>query len=483
MYHHWILSPPLRQYLIKALLKAPDIALKETRDSVVRQLPQALQEVIRDDPQAQLHVALIIDVCLQHDWGMEALYDALHFIFAGTYAIEVISAAFQRCNPRPLPLSELASLKESLRAVQISGDLVRSCYRNYAARYGPCSEPDERGSLFCVLEHLSCFAKPQDQSHPIVGMLRSLIKHMEPEEKSAVNNWLAERSDLLGVSYDTSDNSPESKSNTGSHPSLLIELAPSDNGTYRVQAWFWEQHATMIFADDQRYTLNQVREIVLPNIYERCVDQLAVGDEGLIVEFFLPIALITEAVDQWDFLFEGEKLGFRYKVAVRLQERAATKIYWPAWFSRWKSLTSLRRPITPGLLARVSNIEDIHQKYLRLELDTRPVLLLSCGLPESEMRKKQLLGLLLRAGTPVALWPRHVLTDVRTCDELLYTIIAGDASEVSTDDIPALIRHQRKQAYICEQEHIGHHLSFIWDNPERLPHRLLHLAAPIREGV
>ncbi|MFG6100968.1 hypothetical protein U2F10_01865 [Leptothoe sp. EHU-05/26/07-4] len=204
--------------------------------------------------------------------------------------------------------------------------------------------------------------------------------------------------------------------------------------------------------------LNQALEYLTGQRYE------------LTIEVFLPLSYLCANVDSWeltDLFFEDETylLGTKYPVIVRSQERLdprylASRL--PQWHSNWDRVTaSLASVPTQDAFEHLDQMETCNWKQVGNRLKQKLGLKMTCGLVEAH--KKYLFTCILKAASPIAIWPRQDLPG--QCSAINQLVMAGPLS-----DLREVVRQKREEADCadCPQSHVGSHLAVLWENPNRL---------------
>lgn len=194
----------------------------------------------------------------------------------------------------------------------------------------------------------------------------------------------------------------------------------------------------------------------------------------LTVEFFLPLNLMNKALEQcaipgpagWG---EHMPLGLQRNCAhvlLRSQDRleGGFKRCLPTWERKWKILQS-------SATAETTFVDgDRHKIKLGDKLESDEVFGLSLSKPPTLSRKGEI-AMLLITGTPAAIWLRCQTTELSLCDCLHSKVLSGNLSDVSRA-VWSLRQQTPKPEGLEDLEssaELGHHLSFMWENPERVP--------------
>ncbi len=194
---------------------------------------------------------------------------------------------------------------------------------------------------------------------------------------------------------------------------------------------------------------------------------------NLTIEFFLPYEYLVGAVDKWQVMVGFPRLnrfnsmGRKHQVVVRSLDRLEDcdllnrlRKTWQNNLAKTEIYTQIEQLDCPiGC-----NWEDLTQ---RLE-QSRLALALTCLKPTCNMscnstNMDDLFGSILEAGTPIALWSRQCnLSDVQsTMERLLISEILRNPNSLLQE-----VQNIRKAAKTDNNQHLGHHLGILYDEPK-----------------
>ncbi|MGY0233113.1 VMAP-C domain-containing protein [Longispora urticae] len=189
----------------------------------------------------------------------------------------------------------------------------------------------------------------------------------------------------------------------------------------------------------------------------------------LTIEFVLPDELLSHPVDQWKVTPMGfpRELGMEYPVVVRSLERVRNSLTRGRWRRRWSWLQSNGGHISAVQWLHLGAVDQaMLLADLRISGDDHPVCLVLCGQPGTDEALKKAIAAVLEAGVPAVLWCRDDRTAKRFEDET--TVMLGGREVL---DLPMLVLRHRQDAVRRGRptEHLGLHLSLLWEDAERLP--------------
>lgn len=203
----------------------------------------------------------------------------------------------------------------------------------------------------------------------------------------------------------------------------------------------------------------------IPELLKNFLAQSAkYSSSKLTIEIFLPLDLINQSVDSWEIDDEyglPVTLGSQYKIVIRSYERLLpTYLYKGFWQEKWKIAQQLTdMEVGKALISGDYNnlkkmfVELSNPNIIGLKLTTAPV----------QTGKGSVFALILKTAIPVALWLRQNLAN--NCDEKMNGLL-----QCYIQELPETVKMKRLDAILEPPDtHIGHHLSLLWEDPDRLP--------------
>ena len=199
----------------------------------------------------------------------------------------------------------------------------------------------------------------------------------------------------------------------------------------------------------------------------------------LTIEIFLPSDLMCMEIDRWkitDPIADEITLGIKYPIRLRSLERLNLDYldsYLSQWYEYWDKVRDIlqNEPIQE-LFEHLQEMESFNWKLLSSKLKERIGLKVTCT--HSKSIRKDLFKAILRATTPIAIWTR---TDIANLDQV--TAIDKILTFKPLCHLGESVRLTREQADAQTEEHLGHHLALLWENPYRLtPDIMVELNSP-----
>lgn len=188
--------------------------------------------------------------------------------------------------------------------------------------------------------------------------------------------------------------------------------------------------------------------------------------QQLTVEVFLPLPLLNEAVDIWERQEYGipVRIGCDYSVVVRSIERLKDYGHLSEWQDKWETLRAKMNNHACDLF--IDGNCDLGTLLFKLG-EPEVIALKLAKIPE-QVRVESIFAALLKTATPLALWVRRNLP-----------ILPYQMSEFNSllgcciQELPNRVKLKRRETLLPdnqqEDNHIGHHLALIWEDPHRLP--------------
>ncbi|RZM79546.1 VMAP-C domain-containing protein [Leptolyngbya iicbica] len=285
--------------------------------------------------------------------------------------------------------------------------------------------------------------------------------------------------------------------NTAS-PHLLIWLKTSDiKGVYSIGSLFIPDRTRYNWKKSEGfepipaiapYEDTPIQLAQLPEVIQACLADcrgLCSSAElaNLTIELFLPFSLLKESLewaaafaigdeddDDLEFLEdedEPDPLAILHRFVVRCSDRLLNayerKGFRALWEQQWIQIDPNKQ--SPCCTALLPAEDDTNLKELKIELLQNPekvgIQLLKCP---TQLAVGNPLKAVLTSGAPTAIWLRESLSQVDCNTE--FTTLLGCCVE----GLPESVRQARRNAFpLAKDEHIGHHLSLVWEDPNLVP--------------
>ena len=393
-----------------------------------------------------------------------------------------------------LKKEDAIDLYRLIEKVELSTDTCKKLYK--------LSLPDNFSphinvrTLKLALEHLWNIPMQHENKYPVLYFIEWLavcINEKDQELSSQLRDWVdgmaswlklkQEHIDRMRSEIINENGTPEVRS-----PYLLVNIIPvsgnknrSFKKLYRLHIVLWRspEESRYLRKDDEALELSAIPTVLDQNLQQLSYD---IPDEmwQLCLEFFLPIDLLSCDVDQWvkrDVFLDEIKLGEDHPVLVRSWERASIPQLQIHWYHRWKQFQSLlatKEPYNAYDCMELYKLKPYKERELYNHLlAAKNVSFLGLSFsPGSANLRCNLLREILRAGLPVALWPRVDPQDVD--DEARIISHFEEMCAIDRLDLfPERLQQIRVEAASTNGKALGNHLSLLWDDPGRLPEDLI----------
>jgi len=256
----------------------------------------------------------------------------------------------------------------------------------------------------------------------------------------------------------------------GAHAYVLVEVAQDrwEAEMFSLRAWSCVEACRPIdlppgVPDPQPRPLQEIQAI-LTQLLESPYPHVPEGAE-LTIEVFLPRRLLCWDIDQW-VIQAGKVLktpvGIQHRIVVRWLERPLERAAAAAWSRKWNSFRSTNLPLADSIFWLRSR-QQLNLETLYLELSDRSdrfCLGLAFSPPEAP-EAEDILNMALDAGMPIAFWLRQCRDDPQRVEQDILKALEG----VHVTELPEAVRQTRRQAFKAkEKDHVGNHLTLLWDD-------------------
>lgn len=214
----------------------------------------------------------------------------------------------------------------------------------------------------------------------------------------------------------------------------------------------------------------------LPALVQACLSEVSdKSPQRLMLHLILPMDWLTQAqdYDRWPFSapllnnLDDYRMGEHCCCMIRITERLNPEIlkhFREPWEKKWKQFQNLTSMEICKAFVSGDKVED--PKKLRGLLNQSSNLGLKLSTIHGEDWYRKLFNNLIATGTPVALWLRFdqftsTICPAKALNELLNCTIF---------ELPEVVKQARATAVAEDEDaHIGHHLSFLWEDPNLVP--------------
>ena len=186
------------------------------------------------------------------------------------------------------------------------------------------------------------------------------------------------------------------------------------------------------------------------------------------VEFFLPISAINLNVDMWRVGMGDYRpiVGNRFLVVIHSTDRLNDHMFHAAWKQRWTALGQARGDGSARWLRWTDGVQPSGDLIPKLrDYDVLTAMLVECGalcclgLYESGVLLDMQVMVAAQVGVPAVLWRRDG-GDVTQ----LRSLVSSLAANGQLSELPAKVAELRRAAAGEPEDHLGRHISLIWDS-------------------
>jgi hypothetical protein len=254
---------------------------------------------------------------------------------------------------------------------------------------------------------------------------------------------------------------------------VLLYTYGDDPQRYLPSAWFHGSGLSKkLRLDDEPIAYEDLAEI-LDNLLTHDAEVTRDAASRLVVEVFLPRNLINREIDQLQIAPAGfaRPIGTQHPVVVRPIERLRSPVMHREWRRKWEWLRKHgadRRATAVGIHAITEPVAiEPRQLLVQLMGDSTPVGIIMAFPPaESDSLGSDEYAAGVHSGAPLMIWCRDQRPAVEFLDEI-QGLLAGHGLLM----IPELISRYRQRAHYpeAEHQHLGRHLTLLWDDFDRKP--------------
>ncbi|MBR8839319.1 MAG: hypothetical protein DSM106950_36290 [Stigonema ocellatum SAG 48.90 = DSM 106950] len=366
----------------------------------------------------------------------------------------------------------LAPLEQKQEIFQVMKKAyVECCPRNWGEDW----EDESPDTLEKILSNLGDMPQGNAHESPIVQFVARLSQNPNISEPTAtqLKEWVQQNAkNFSQLLTEISDDEVTTKEQQDSIPTyLIILIKPSQqnqNKHYSVAAWFISDgrkdkfdfrtgqgyNSLDIQEQEEIFQLKQIPTLVQNFLTQAANKYMMDWCEPPIIMFFLPFKLLNEPIDSWKI--EKIPLGIQYHVVIRSCGRLKGYLFRNIWIQKWQALQHRMDSLDEKNLI----FGDGDWKSLLNKLDQPKVVGVKLLKPPS----KDIINVLEKTATPVAIWFRKSLKEINL-QEQFETLVKGGMGA-----LPKIIKEKRSEAFsIDKEQHIGHHISLLWEDPYLLP--------------
>jgi len=274
---------------------------------------------------------------------------------------------------------------------------------------------------------------------------------------------------------------------------LLVEITPDSDDNrrtgpklYQVEITFWRhdgKERKWRAGDEPAVPLTQIPDVLNQVLakYERLW-----GGNALYLEFFLPADLLSLDIDQWEYKLAstpGVKLGMEHPLVVRSLKRVRQLRFRKRWEERWRHFQQYAHTQTSEhifWICAYNEYEELALRNMLIEAETTTCLGIAFApAHQPEDVADPILGPLLDAGIPIAMWPRLYSATDEPATQLQAKLKQLCANKPLAE-WPQQLLQARLRSVNSQDYALSNHVTLLWDDPTRIP-RKYHPNARLRE--
>lgn len=469
----------LQRRFAAAIMRIPGARSRRIRDAYVRGVAGLLgaDPAFPRSDTAEEDVERLVRWCARQPGGMRRLSEAVEATEEHSDLVARLRALAEIGRPAQVLQPEERHRVERLTA-ELDDETRTLLLRDLLARWSPRNRPDTSDPQ-AVLSSLEDAIAGVGEPHPLYVYLSRLAAVFRDPAAGDVEELARQVGDRTGAPpellVDLPGGTPEPDAQF-----FVVRLAESglDPSRYLLDVWLvsgggtWTQRYT----SEQAHHLDDVGPRIDDVLEDLAEDEIEIG--SLRIEFILPRPLLDHPVDQWLAAAPGvsSAIGVHYPVVVRDLSRMRNRIIRSRWRRRCRSLARNGESGAHGAVRFEPVTAGDYDLFPELMRDPdRPVCLIVLG-PAAEHVQSRI-GSWLSAGLPVIAWCRF--NDVaRQFDQRLLTVINGGGINVLPEAVWRLRQDAGRPppAGLGYLDHVGRHVTLIWDLESLLPpdehHRL-----------
>ncbi|WP_250007950.1 hypothetical protein [Actinoplanes sp. M2I2] len=482
----------IQTVLVGVLERTRLVRTQSSRQSLIEQLQDRVGHFsLREHSELRLQTAELVRACSRLIDGVPALVEVVEYLEPGTEEVDQLRRLRDEWEAADvLNEDDWTTLQPLLQNLTPTNLTV--LYQRATEHRSP-GPPSWCADAWQAFVHLAGQNAGPDGLQPSMNFL--VLLEDQVDEKAA--RWIRLRNGRLATGQGLTQQLEERRAYlarggeqpTASTAYLVVQVEPHLDPSGREEmyalSYFRQWHGA-----DSWYSRRGETSLVHLRDLEREVEQLIEQMEidwsdrtgTVFVEFVLPWELLNVGVDRWRKETGSARpiaLAMDYPVVVRSLERLRTQRWHRPWHQRWRQL--LKAPAHSKVYWSHPSGKDYFTRLeSELKADDRVVSLVLSEPPAQRGETgQQEIEAALRAGLPVIIWHRGDCTSAEFREAVTSLVSDGGIGR-----LPLRAKELRHEALRLEPAqrdgHIGHHLTILWDDPERRPDAL---GAPADRGI
>jgi len=452
-------------------------------------------------------VVSIFIACLSTPDGVGQLAWRLYQLDNGSSAWRELDGLVRNLYQASVTYARLQQLQLLLQPLKLPLDVLPNAYRASAPEASALPIGDEITLLPRMLAKLGELPQPgkfllpgetpraEDNILPITEFAAHLAQYArqmrQQNIQKDIESWIKARAQEQGedvAQYMTTLKKKLQASAPASIAYLLIVVEPQDEQTFEIRAWLLDNQNQPA---EKTEPYISPKPVVFTNV-PGCMSEIrrkyaAYLSRDLTIEVFLSDKdLLCCAVDHWRVdsgLAHIEfdiKFGIMHKLVVRSLERAQNMLIRNFWQEKWNMFQSFMQaekfatdgndPKMKGPCWVCEEQDYKNREALFGVLNRYDIVCLTMGFVPSSPEDTNIRAAILAAGIPIVLWPREKMKSLAGAFNRFKAQLADFfQSPQELLNLPDWVFTQRVEAVEAGDDHHGHHLTLLWDDPNRLP--------------
>jgi hypothetical protein len=478
-----------QQRLADALLDCECIRDRRVRDQLL--------QTLRQDPVGQ-HVSIvrqdldradvigILNAFSRHAGGLTALLSCIDLFEPGSVAAERLRALIERVEPDSLLSGEQRAVLEDILSSIICPDAEELYWRS-VGDFGPAPTGTNH-DLASLARDLGDVVS----TGPVPPLLifLELVASRTTGHRLVLQGWIDQQATQWNIdpgelARHRSASTDRAVAQARSYLVVKLESYGADPDQYLLSTWF--EHAggsKPLRQNDEPIAVEDLAGII-DYLTTRDTEVTRDAASRLTVEMVLPRQLINRDVDQWPIAPAGfeRPVGIQHPIVVRSLERLHDRALHREWRRKWgwlKENGSDPRMTVAGThwISRPAEVNP-QQLMIQLMADDPPVcIMMAFAPPDANDLGSDEFAAGVHSGAPAILWCRDSQAAAGFESEM-RELLDGHGLLM----LPELIHRYRQRAHFpdASPQHLGRHLTLLWDDFDRLPEELeASLLAPTR---
>ena len=464
-------SNPTLRLLVDALQDVASLRTARERQLVLDLLRHKLGNGfhVREYPDTRAHLFSIAQTCGDRRTGLIALAETLRDLEPGSLAVAQACLLIEDMSPLDLVADfDREQLFELLAGIELP-QLDELCRRALGA--AAPHPPAGRARLVDVWSWLEQQNARADGLPPMLVFVEELATGVGNGLAAKLRWWIDRQAARMGLGDQIRSlrGLPAAPVAAGmDRLYVLLQLERDLVDEHRYVLSHWRQAGELPWrperGEDRAGSLAEVERHVA-ELIDNAEADWAMSTEPIALEVILPRELVHLPVDRWVLSAEGgivRRLGTHYQLSLRSLERMRERSWLRRWRSRWRAVQNLTGTRYVCRRGQEAHLDELQAALVGHE--EIAVVLLDHHIEPNAALGPDALTVALREGVPVMLWCREPDSGEAFAAAAAELVTRGGLQQIRES-----VRAIRGKAHRTDTaDHVGAHVSLIWDDPERL---------------